>query len=80
MPYTIFIHLVNEDPLLVEVEDLPGPQDTLIIGKHPRRRDNKEVHYVLAEVTTVIFPIQRIHFMEVMPSAEEEEIFKPFRE
>jgi len=80
MPYTIFVHLSNEDPLLLEVEELPGPQDTILIGKHPRRRDNKEVHYILTDVTTVIFPLTRISFIEVMPSGEEEDIFRPFRE
>jgi hypothetical protein len=77
---TLFVHLINEEPLLIEVDELPGPQDTLIMGKHPRRRDNKEVHYVLAEVTTVIFPVARIQFIEIMPTGEEEEVFKLFRE
>lgn len=77
---TLFVHLQNEEPLIVEVDELPGPQDTLIVGRHPRRRDNKEVHYILAEVTTVIFPVSRIHFIEVMPTGEEEEVFKLYRE
>jgi hypothetical protein len=34
----------------------------------------------MPDVTTVIFPMSRINFIEVMPSAEEEEVFKPFRE
>ncbi len=80
MPYTLLVHLANEDPLIIETEELPGSQDTLLIGMHPRRRDGKEVHFVQPEVTTVIFPLTRINFIEVMPSAEEEEIFKPFRE
>ncbi|MCC6614116.1 MAG: hypothetical protein IT320_11610 [Anaerolineae bacterium] len=80
MPYTLFVHLVGDEPFLLEVEELPNPTDTLIIGKHPRRRDNKNVSYILEEVTTVIFPLTRISFLEVMPSGEEEDIFKPFRE
>lgn len=80
MPYTLFVHLVGEEPFLLEVEELPNPTDTLITGKHPRRRDNKNVPYILEEVTTVIFPLTRISFLEVMPSGEEEDIFKPFRE
>lgn len=80
MPYTLFVHLVGDEPFLLEVEDMPGPQDTLLIGKHPRRRDNKSVSYILEEVTTVILPLTRISFLEVMPSGEEEDIFKPFRE
>jgi hypothetical protein len=80
MPYTLLVHLTNDDPFLLEVEDLPNPTDTILTGKHPRRRDNKNVHYILEEVTTVIFPMSRVNFIEVMPSGEEEDIFKPYRE
>jgi hypothetical protein len=80
MPVTLFVHLVSEEPFLLDVEELPTPSDALIIGRHPRRRDNKEVAYILSEVTTVIIPLSRISFVEVMPSGEEEDIFKPFRE
>ncbi len=80
MPYTLLLHVSNEDPIVVEVERLPEPTDTCVTGRHPRRRDNKEVHYILPEVTTVIFPMTRLNFIEVLPSGEEEEVFKPFRE
>jgi hypothetical protein len=80
MPYTLFVHLLNDEPFLLEVEDLPNATDTIIIGKHPRKRDNKSVPFIMEEVTTVVLPLSRITFMEVMPSGEEEDIFKPFRE
>ena len=80
MAYTLLVHLNNEDPVVVECEQLPEPTDTSLLGMHPRRRDNKEVHYILPDVTTVIFPMWRISFIEVLPSGEEEEVFKPFRE
>jgi hypothetical protein len=71
---------MNEDPVVVETDRMPEATDTCIVGMHPRRKDNKEVHYIMPDVTTVIFPMSRINFIEVMPSAEEEEVFKPFRE
>ncbi len=80
MPFTLFVHLISEEPFLLDVEEFPKPTDTLIMGRHPRRRDNKEVPYILTEVTTVIIPLARISFLEVMPTGEEEDIFKPFRE
>jgi hypothetical protein len=80
MVYTLLVHLNNEDPLVLEADRLPEPTDTCLTGMHPRRRDNKEVHYILPDVTTVIFPLWRISFIEVLPSGEEEEVFKPFRE
>ncbi len=79
MPVTLLIHVANEDPVVVEAEELPKPTDTCVMGMHPRRRDNKEVHYILPDVTTVIFPMHRINFIEVMPTGEEEEVFTVFR-
>ncbi len=80
MPHLLLLHVMNEDPVVVESERLPEATDTCIVGMHPRRRDNKEVHYILPDVTTVIFPMARINFIEVLPSGDEEEVFKPFRE
>ena len=71
---------VWEDPLLLETDDLPGPNDTLLIGRHPQRRDGKEVHYILPEVTTVIFPLTRISFIEVMPSDDQDDVFTIYRD
>lgn len=75
MPVTLLLHVANEDPVVVEAEEIPKPTDTCVLGMHPRRRDNKEVHYILPDVTTVIFPMHRINFIEVMPTGEEEEVF-----
>ncbi len=80
MAFTLLLHIANEDPVVVECERLPEPSDTSILGMHPRRRDNKEVQFILPDVTTVIFPMWRINFIEVLPSGEDEEVFKPFRE
>ncbi len=79
MAYMLLVHLANEDPIVLETEDLPAENATCIIGMHPRRRDNKEVHFILPDVTQVIFPMSRINFIEVLPSAEEETL-KSFRE
>ncbi|HLY26061.1 MAG TPA: hypothetical protein VKQ72_06965 [Aggregatilineales bacterium] len=80
MPQLLLLHVMNEDPVVVETDRLPEATDTCVVGMHPRRKDNKEVHYILPDVTTVIFPMNRINFIEVLPSGEDEEVFKPFRE
>lgn len=79
MPYTLYIHLIGDPPLLVDVEELPKTTDTIIVGKNPRTRDGKDYGNILSEVTTVLFPIARITFVEVLPS-EEEPTLLPFRE
>lgn len=76
--YTLIIHIANEEPVMAEVEELPATTDQVVYCTNPRRRDGKDLHYVLPEVQTIILPWWRINFIEVMPSGEEEEIVSPF--
>lgn len=80
MAITIIVHIANEDPVVVEVDELPGSADTLLTGKNPRKRDGKDVHYLLEGVNTVIWPISRVIFIEIMPSADEERLIGFVRE
>ncbi|MBN1371768.1 MAG: hypothetical protein JW987_07490 [Anaerolineaceae bacterium] len=77
---TILIHISNEDPVLGEVDNLPSPTDISITVKNPRRKDGKDLPYLDANVSTVIWPFSRINFIELMPSGEEEEIISFIRE
>jgi hypothetical protein len=77
---TVFVHLTNDEPIVAEMEKMPEPTDTCLVCMNPRKRDGKEVHYVLSEVTTVIFPWHRISFLEVMPTQEDEEVVSFVRE
>ncbi len=80
MAYTLLLHIANEEPTLVEVEKLPEPADIIIIGMNPRRRDGKDLPNVSPNVTTVIWPMSRMTFVEVMPSGEEEKVVSFVRE
>jgi hypothetical protein len=77
---TIIVHISNEEPILAEIEELPTPVDQVIYCINPRRRDGKDLHYVLPEVQTIIIPWWRINFVEIMPSGEEEEIVAFYRD
>jgi hypothetical protein len=77
---TLLVHVNNEDPVMGEVDVLPSPSDAMIIIKNPRRKDGKDLIYLEANVTTVIWPVLRINFIEVIPSVEEEEIITFVRE
>ena len=76
--HTLLIHLANEEPIMAEVEELPVAESQVIYCTNPRKRDGKELHYILTEVQTIIVPWHRINFVEVMPSGEEEAIVSPF--
>jgi hypothetical protein len=80
MAHTVIIHIMNEDPIVGEVEELPSTTDTSITVNHPRRRDGKDLHYLSSDVVTVIWPVNVIAFIEVMPSEGEEKIIGFVRE
>jgi len=81
MAHTVIIHLLNEDPLLAEMEELPGPTDSYVRVTNPRRRDGKPLPYVDQQATTFLFPWHRITFIEVLaPRRPRGEIVEFFRE
>jgi len=77
---TVLLHIANEDPVMGEVEHLPSPTDQFVLVKNPRRRDGKDLHYLQASVTDVIWPIIRISFIEIIPGNDEEQIIGFVRE
>jgi hypothetical protein len=77
---TVLIHILNEDPVLGEVENLPALTDTIIIVNNPRKRDGKDLANIVQNVTQVIWPINRCAFIEVIPGEDEEQIISFVRE
>jgi hypothetical protein len=80
MAYEVIIHVMNEDPILAEMESLPDPTHQSIILFNPRRRDGRALHYVTEGATAFIFPWTRITFIEVMETEEAREVVEFFRE
>ena len=80
MAIPVLIHISGEDPVRGEVDDLPTPADTNLTVNNPRQRDGKDLRYVLENVVTVVYPMHRITFIEILPSVEEEKIIGPVRE
>ncbi len=77
---SVLIHIANEDPIFAEMDELPKMSDTIIMVRNPRKRDGKDLHYLAANVTQVIWPINRVAFIEIMPSEDDEEIIGFVRE
>ncbi len=80
MPITILMHLSGEDPVVGEIEELPTPTDTTITIINPRRRDGKDLPYLDGNVVTVLWPMHRVNFIEILPTAEDEELIGFVRE
>jgi hypothetical protein len=80
VPYTLVLHIQNADPIVGEVEELPTPTDTMVSIINPRTRDGKDVHYLDENVITIMFPVEKLNFIEVLSEKEQEEIIGFVRE
>jgi hypothetical protein len=80
MSLEVIVHLHNEDPILAEIDEMPGPSDQSIVLTNPRRRDGRPLHYVTEGATAFIFPWTRINFIEIMEAEEAREVVEFFRE
>jgi len=80
MSYTIVLHVSGEEAVVAEIEELPALDATMVMVKNPRRMDGKDLHYLDENVVTVIWPVSRLNFIEVLPTKEEEEIIGFVRE
>ena len=81
MPISVILHISGEAPIAGEIDELPTPSDTILIVKNPRRRDGKDLTYIAAEeISSIVWPWDKINFLEILPSEEEEEIIGFVRE
>jgi len=80
VPYTLILHIQNADPVVGEAEEMPKPNDSMVIITNPRMRDGKDVPYIADNAMTVLWPIDKIHFIEILSGKEEEEIIGFVRE
>jgi len=80
VPYTVILHIHNADPVVGEIEELPSPADTLVALVNPRLRDGKDIPYLEEDVLSVYWPVDKINFIEVMASRDEDEIIGFVRE
>ena len=77
----VIIHVMGEDPILAEVEDLPKPTDQFLEFTNPKRRDGKPIPYVTMGAKSFMYPWHRLSLVEVMTTeSERAETIEFFRE
>jgi hypothetical protein len=77
---SVILHITNEDPVLCDIDQMPDPTHQFVAVHNPRRRDGKDVHYLEEDVTTMLVPWHRINFVQILPSAEAEQVIGFVRE
>ena len=80
MRQSVILHLVGEEPVIGEIDDMPNKAEQFMILHHPRRRDGKPLGYVNDDVTAVIFPWHRINLVQILPVADIEDVIGFVRE
>ncbi len=80
MAHHVILHIAGEVSVAGEIEELPKPTDTLMIVSNPRTRDGKDLHYIEANVSKVIWPINKLTLIEVLQGEEEDKIIGFVRE
>ncbi len=77
---TIQVHVVNQEPIKLDVEEMPSLADNAVMGSNPRDRTEREVPWVDDGVDTIIIPWSRINLIQVLPDTDSGEEFPlPFR-
>lgn len=81
MAKVVIIHVIGEDPILADMEELPKPTDQYLEFTNPRKRDGKPIPYVTNGAKLFMYPWHRLSFVEVMTTeTEHEEVIEFFRE
>jgi len=80
MPISVILHISNEEPIVGELEEMPQVTDTILILNNPRKKDGKDISYLETDITTVMWPWSKVNFLEIMPTAVEDEIIGFVRE
>jgi hypothetical protein len=80
MTHHVILHIAGEISIAGEIDELPKSTDTLVIVSNPRTRDGKDLHYIEANVSKVIWPMNKITLIEVLQGEEEEKIIGFVRE
>jgi hypothetical protein len=74
MAYTLLLHIVGEQTIMAETDQLPSPNDNIITVTNMRQRDGKDLTNIDAAATHFIIPWTRVNFIEILGAEEEEEI------
>ena len=65
------LHLTNDQPLAVELLEMPTPSDIAIVCTNVRSIDGKKPVFVDFATSTFVFPMAGIRFVEVLQAADE---------
>ena len=66
MAMAVVVHIVGEDAILADMDELPQPQSQYLVLRNIRKKDGKPLPYVSDGATAFLYPWSRITFIETM--------------
>lgn len=61
----VVIHIANEQPLLADLYDMPGPTDVSLVCTNVRMLDGKKPLFIDHTNSSFVFPYLHIRFIEM---------------
>jgi hypothetical protein len=80
MRLSAVVQLIDEDPIVCELESMPDPSAQFVTALNPRRRDGRAVAFLDANVETVLLAWHRISHIQLLPQADLEKVIGFVRE
>jgi hypothetical protein len=80
MQQSLIVHLLDDDPLVCEVDELPDPTHQFMIIHTPRYRDGRTLPDLGENVSTLLIPWRRIAYVQLLPVTDVENIVSFVRE
>jgi hypothetical protein len=80
VPITLVLHIQNSEPVVGEVENIPSPSDHLILLNNPRKMDGKDLAFLSENAVSILWPVERLNYIEILSGKEDEEIIGFVRE
>lgn len=68
MIHDAVLHLVNDQPLLIDIFEAPSPSDSVLVGTNLRTMSRTRPPFAERGDSTFVFPYTHIRFVE-LPSA-----------
>lgn len=65
------LHLINEQPLLIDIFATPSPTDTILVGTNLRTMSKTRPTFADGLDSTFVFPYAHIRFVELPTGATE---------
>lgn len=80
MRLSAVIQLLEEDPIIGELEGLPDPSAQFVTVYNPRRRDGRPAAFLDSNVERVLFAWHRITHIQILPDVDLEKVISFVRD